>query len=116
LYFFIFKPNKFYNKKGHEFSKKKYLKWEILLCLHVMTKELLWLGVTLVQYLSVVDALLVMMSSFVFEDLSRHGMRRANFGPLLLKSKTGQSAVIDVGTVGLIKEGTIKMRTFPVRA
>jgi indole-3-pyruvate monooxygenase len=62
------------------------------------------------------DALLVMMSSFVFGDLLRHGMRIPKFGQLLLKSKTGQSAVIDVRTVGLIKEGTIKVRTFPLGA
>ncbi|GJN28113.1 hypothetical protein PR202_gb16196 [Eleusine coracana subsp. coracana] len=69
--------------------------------LHVMTKELIRLGMTLVRYLPVnmVDALLLMMSSFVFGDLSRHGIMRPKVGPLLLKSKTGRSAVIDVGTV-----------------
>jgi indole-3-pyruvate monooxygenase len=30
-------------------------------------------------------------------------------GPMILKSKTGRSAVIDVGTVGLIKKGIIKV-------
>jgi hypothetical protein len=32
------------------------------------------------------DALLVLMSSFVFGDLLRHGMRIPKFGQLLLKS------------------------------
>ncbi|XBI75373.1 hypothetical protein VPH35_068752 [Triticum aestivum] len=31
-------------------------------------------------------------------------------GPMILKSKTGRSAVIDVGTVGLIKKGIIKVQ------
>jgi indole-3-pyruvate monooxygenase len=30
-------------------------------------------------------------------------------GPMMLKSKTGRSAVIDVGTVGLIKKGIIQV-------
>jgi hypothetical protein len=62
------------------------------------------------------DAFLVMMSSFVFGGLSRHDMRIPKFGPLLVKSKPDRSAVIDAGIVGLIKEGTIKVRTFPLRA
>ncbi|KAL6598545.1 hypothetical protein ACP70R_046244 [Stipagrostis hirtigluma subsp. patula] len=78
---------------------------------HVMTKELIRLGMTLVQYLPVnmVDSLLVTMSNFVFGDLSRHGIVRPKIGPLLLKSNTGRSAVIDVGTVGFIKRGMIKV-------
>ncbi|XP_073359687.1 probable indole-3-pyruvate monooxygenase YUCCA11 [Aegilops tauschii subsp. strangulata] len=31
-------------------------------------------------------------------------------GPMILKSETGRSAVIDVGTVGLIKKGIIKIQ------
>ncbi|TVU26142.1 hypothetical protein EJB05_28678 [Eragrostis curvula] len=78
---------------------------------HVMTKELIRLGMTLVQYLPVnmVDTVLVTMSNFVFGDLSRHGIARPKKGPLLLKSETGRSAVIDVGTVRLIKQGMIKV-------
>ncbi|KAL6637133.1 hypothetical protein ACP70R_024705 [Stipagrostis hirtigluma subsp. patula] len=78
---------------------------------HVMTKELIRLGMTLVQYLPVnmVDAFLVTASNFVFGDLSRHGIVRPKIGPLLLKSNTGRSAVIDVGTVDLIKRGMIKV-------
>jgi indole-3-pyruvate monooxygenase len=63
---------------------------------------------------SIVDDLLVRMSDFVFGDLSRHGIVRPKLGPLLLKAKIGRSAVIDVGTVGLIKNGTIKVRIFPL--
>ncbi|TVU25893.1 hypothetical protein EJB05_28411, partial [Eragrostis curvula] len=74
--------------------------------LHVMTKEIMRFGMTLVKYmpLNMVDALLVMMSNFVFSDLSRHGIVRPKFGPLLIKSKTGRSAVIDVlGNISKIK-------------
>ncbi|XP_051220593.1 probable indole-3-pyruvate monooxygenase YUCCA10 [Lolium perenne] len=79
--------------------------------IHVMTKELIRSGMTLVQYLplKVVDSLLVMMAKFIFGDLSRHGITRPKIGPLLLKSETGRSAVIDVGTAGLIKKGVIKV-------
>jgi len=61
-----------------------------------------------------VDDLLVRMSNCVFGDLSRHGIVRPEKGPLLLKAKTGRSAVIDVGTIGLIKKGTIKVSIFPL--
>ncbi|CAL4992033.1 unnamed protein product [Urochloa decumbens] len=78
---------------------------------HVMTKEIIRFGMTLVQHTPVnaVDDLLVRMSKFLFGDLSKHGIVRPETGPLLLKEKTGRSAVIDVGTVGLIKKGTIKV-------
>ncbi|CAN6373202.1 unnamed protein product [Urochloa humidicola] len=78
---------------------------------HVVTKEIIRLGMTLIQEMPVnaVDDLLVRMSNFVFGELSRFGIVRPKKGPLLLKAETGQSAVIDVGTVGLIKNGTIKV-------
>ncbi|KAG2563767.1 hypothetical protein PVAP13_8KG360104, partial [Panicum virgatum] len=65
---------------------------------HVVTKEIIRLGMSLVQHTPVnaVDDLLVRLSKFVFGDLSRHGI-----------AKTGRSAVIDVGTVGLIKKGVL---------
>jgi hypothetical protein len=62
---------------------------------------------------NVVDDLLVRLSNFIFGDLSRHGIVRPKIGPLLLKARTGRSAVIDVGTVGLIKKGVIKVSIFP---
>ena len=79
-----------------------------------MTKEIIRLGMTLVQHtpVNVVDDLLVRLSNFVFGDLSRHGIVRPKIGPLLLKAKTGRSAVIDVGTVGLIKKGVIKVSIY----
>ncbi|CAL4979272.1 unnamed protein product [Urochloa decumbens] len=78
---------------------------------HIMTKEIIRLGMTLAQHtpVNVVDDLLLRISNFVFGDLSRHGIMRPKISPLLLKEKTGRSAVIDVGTIGLIKKGTIKV-------
>ncbi|RLM69307.1 hypothetical protein C2845_PM17G13810 [Panicum miliaceum] len=78
---------------------------------HVVTKEIIRLGMTLVRHIPIndVDDLLERMSNFVFGDLTRHGIVRPKLGPLLLKAKTGRSVVIDVGTVGLSKDGAIKV-------
>uniref|UniRef100_A0ACD5XLS6 Uncharacterized protein n=1 Tax=Avena sativa TaxID=4498 RepID=A0ACD5XLS6_AVESA len=54
------------------------------------------------------DNLLVMEEKFIFGDLSRHGITMSKMGPMILKSKTGRSSVIDVGTVGLIKKASSK--------
>ncbi|VAH54637.1 unnamed protein product [Triticum turgidum subsp. durum] len=84
--------------------------WSIVI--HVMTKELIRLGMRLALRLplNLVDNLLVMAANFIFGDLSRYGIRRPKVGPMILKSETGRSAVIDVGTVGLIKKGIIKVQ------
>jgi indole-3-pyruvate monooxygenase len=76
-----------------------------------MTKELIRLGMTLAHHLplNLVDNLLVMAAKFIFGDLSRNGITMPKMGPMMLKSKTGRSAVIDVGTVGLIKKGIVKV-------
>ena len=76
-----------------------------------MTKELIRLGMTLARRLplNLVDNLLVMAANFIFGDLSRYGIRRPKVVPMILKPETGRSAVIDVGTVGLIKKGIIKV-------
>ncbi|XP_037489918.1 probable indole-3-pyruvate monooxygenase YUCCA10 [Triticum dicoccoides] len=80
--------------------------------IHVMTKELIRLGMRLALRLplNLVDNLLVMAANFIFGDLSRYGIRRPKVGPMILKSETGRSTVIDVGTVGLIKKGIIKVQ------
>ncbi|CAM0153085.1 unnamed protein product [Urochloa decumbens] len=78
---------------------------------HIMTKGLMRLGMTLVQHVpvTIADFLIVTVANFTFGDLSRHGIVRPKTGPLLLKAKTGRSSVIDVGTTGLIKKGIIKV-------
>jgi indole-3-pyruvate monooxygenase len=59
--------------------------------------------------MKLVDDLIVMMANFIFGDLTRHGITRPKKGPFVVKSETGRSAVIDVGTVGLIKKGNIEV-------
>ncbi|XBI96665.1 hypothetical protein VPH35_032921 [Triticum aestivum] len=78
--------------------------------IHVMTNELIRLGMTLAHCLplNIVDKLLVMAAYLIFGDRSQHGITRPKIGPMTLKSETGRSVVIDVGTVGLIKKGIIK--------
>ncbi|KAF8701642.1 hypothetical protein HU200_033481 [Digitaria exilis] len=79
--------------------------------IHILTKELIRFGMTLVQHVpvAIVDSLIVTVANFIFGDLSRYGIVRPKPGPLRQKSKTGRSSVIDVGTVGLIKKGIIKV-------
>ncbi|KQK13760.1 hypothetical protein BRADI_1g12306v3, partial [Brachypodium distachyon] len=53
--------------------------------IHVMTKELIRLGMTLVRHLPPkwVDHLLMMMADFVFGDLSKYGIMRPKKDPLV---------------------------------
>ncbi|KAM0940579.1 putative indole-3-pyruvate monooxygenase [Dioscorea sansibarensis] len=78
---------------------------------HVMSKEMIYLGMVLVKYLpvKVVDALLVMLTRLKYGDLSKYGIVRPKDGPLTIKISTGKSAVIDVGTVHKIKTREIKV-------
>ncbi|CAD6254021.1 unnamed protein product [Miscanthus lutarioriparius] len=78
---------------------------------HIMTKGLIRLGMTFVQYIpiTIVDLFIANIADFIFGDLSKYGIVRPRIGPLLLKSKTGRSCVIDVGTAGLIKKGIVKV-------
>ncbi|OEL14393.1 putative indole-3-pyruvate monooxygenase YUCCA10 [Dichanthelium oligosanthes] len=78
---------------------------------HIMTMELIRFGMTLVKHvpITIVDWIIVNIANVIFGDLSKHGIVRPKTGPLDLKSKTGRSSVIDVGTVGLIKKGIIKV-------
>ncbi|KAK3139493.1 hypothetical protein QOZ80_5AG0384130 [Eleusine coracana subsp. coracana] len=80
--------------------------------LHIMTKGLIRLGMKLSKWnipIKFVDFILVTLAYFFFGDLSKHGIIRPNMGPLFLKAKTGRSAVIDVGTIELIKKDVIKV-------
>ncbi|CAL4983650.1 unnamed protein product [Urochloa decumbens] len=58
----------------------------IVVCsqVHIMTKEIIRLGMTLVQHTPVnaVDDLLVRMSKFLFGDLSKHGIVRPETGTI----------------------------------
>ncbi|WVZ88774.1 hypothetical protein U9M48_035249 [Paspalum notatum var. saurae] len=80
------------------FSLHKYVQ------LHVMTKGL----INLVS-IKFADFIIVTLANIGLGDLSRYGILRPNMGPLLLKAKTGRSAVIDVGTTEFIKKEAIKV-------
>ncbi|KAK8587676.1 hypothetical protein V6N12_022159 [Hibiscus sabdariffa] len=78
---------------------------------HVVTKEIVRLGMVLSKYVSVgiVDFMAVWMSKIVFGDLSKYGIHRPKQGPFYLKATAGRAPVIDVGTIGKIKSKEIKV-------
>ncbi|XP_024319173.1 probable indole-3-pyruvate monooxygenase YUCCA10 [Brachypodium distachyon] len=78
----------------------------------IRSPELIHLGMVLAKWhipLKFVDFILMVLAYLLFGDLSKYGIVRPRMGPLLLKAKTGRSAVIDVGTTELIKKGDIKV-------
>ncbi|XP_057455536.1 probable indole-3-pyruvate monooxygenase YUCCA10 [Lotus japonicus] len=79
--------------------------------LNVITKELIHQGMRMVKYLpvQVVDKVITFLGNLKYGDLTQFGIYQPKHGPLYAKYLTGKSAVIDVGTVGKIKEGEIKV-------
>ncbi|CAK8565095.1 unnamed protein product [Lathyrus sativus] len=78
---------------------------------HVFTRDMIRIGMRLVQYLPVwiVDTIIIFQAKRKYGDLSKYGIYRPKDGPLYLKNITGKSAVIDVGTIEKIKNGAIKV-------
>ncbi|KAI3903640.1 hypothetical protein MKW98_032294 [Papaver atlanticum] len=76
---------------------------------HVLTKEMVYLGMVLLKYLPVscVDPLINTLSYLSYGDLSKYGIHRPAAGAFEIKAKAGRSPVIDVGTVEGIKNGLI---------
>ncbi|RZC44220.1 hypothetical protein C5167_037171 [Papaver somniferum] len=72
---------------------------------HVLTKEMVYLGMVLLKYLPVrcVDPLINTLSYLSYGDLSKYGIHRPAAGAFEIKAKAGRSPVIDVGTVERIK-------------
>lgn len=56
-----------------------------------------------------VDQFLLLMSRFMLGDTARLGLHRPKLGPLELKTKSGKTPVLDVGTLAKIKAGNIKV-------
>ncbi|CAK8564800.1 unnamed protein product [Lathyrus sativus] len=79
--------------------------------LHVVTRDMIRIGMWLVQYFPVyiVDTIITLQAKLKYGDLSKYGIYRPKDGPLYIKNVTGKSAVIDVGTIEKIKEGSIKV-------
>ncbi|GMI94810.1 YUCCA2 [Hibiscus trionum] len=56
-----------------------------------------------------VDRFLLLASRFVLGDTEKFGFRRPKIGPLELKSISGKTPVLDLGTIAKIKSGNIKV-------
>ncbi|KAA8534985.1 hypothetical protein F0562_029988 [Nyssa sinensis] len=57
-----------------------------------------------------VDEFLLLMSRFMLGDTAQLGFHRPKLGPLELKSMSGKTPVLDVGTLAKIRTGDIKVR------
>ncbi|CAO2198308.1 unnamed protein product [Urochloa humidicola] len=79
--------------------------------LHILTKRILNLGVTLGFYLPVwmIDMLALFLCYLVFGDTSKHGIKRPAIGPFTMNRQTSALPVIDVGTYKKIKSGEIQV-------
>lgn len=60
-----------------------------------------------------VDCILLWTARTIFGDTARLGLKRPAFGPLELKSLSGKTPVLDVGTFAKIKSGDIKVCLMP---
>ena len=83
---------------------------------HVLPQEMLGrstfaLSMWLLKWLPVciVDRFLLLMSHLMLGDTSQFGLIRPELGPLQLKSMSGKTPVLDVGTLAKIKTGEIKV-------
>ncbi|KAK3161856.1 hypothetical protein QOZ80_1BG0082330 [Eleusine coracana subsp. coracana] len=84
---------------------------------HVLPREMLGLStfglsMLLLKWLPVhvVDRILLLIARAMLGDTARLGLKRPTFGPLELKSLSGKTPVLDVGTFAKIKSGDIKIR------
>ncbi|KAF3440585.1 hypothetical protein FNV43_RR18869 [Rhamnella rubrinervis] len=78
---------------------------------HVLTRDMVFLGMKLLQYLPVktVDSMLLTMAKLVFGNLSKCGIHRPKQGPFAFKAATGKTPVIDRGAVEKIQAGEIEV-------
>ncbi|RAL46301.1 hypothetical protein DM860_015294 [Cuscuta australis] len=79
---------------------------------HIFSREMIRAGMILLKYvpLYMVDAVISWYAKLKHGDLSKYGLRAPAHGPFYLKSLTGRSPVIDVGTVSKIKAGVIQVQ------
>lgn len=57
----------------------------------------------------VADRLLLFLSYFLFGNTAKFGLPRPRIGPLQLKTQSGKTPVMDVGTLQKIKSGYVKV-------
>ncbi|XP_048134068.1 probable indole-3-pyruvate monooxygenase YUCCA4 [Rhodamnia argentea] len=83
---------------------------------HVLPREMLGFstfGVAMVLLkwlpLRLVDKILLLIANITLGNTDQLGLRRPKTGPLELKTATGKTPVLDVGTLSQIKSGKIKV-------
>jgi indole-3-pyruvate monooxygenase len=78
---------------------------------HYFTKEMVYVGMTLLNYLSIdkVDKLMLVMSKLMYGDLSKYGLVRPKEGPFAMKFSGGRTPTVDVGCIKRIKKGKVKV-------
>ncbi|KAJ1694359.1 hypothetical protein LUZ63_011057 [Rhynchospora breviuscula] len=83
---------------------------------HVLPREILGIStfaisVAMMRWLpiQVVDKILVSLARVMLGDLESYGIKRPKLGPLELKDREGKTPVLDIGTLGKIKTGEIKV-------
>ncbi|KAF7816764.1 putative indole-3-pyruvate monooxygenase YUCCA11 [Senna tora] len=76
---------------------------------HVLTKEMVMVGMHLGKYVGVemVDRLMIVLSKLKYGDMSKYGLRRPKEGPFFVKAARGRAPTIDVGCVHQIKAGKV---------
>lgn len=76
-----------------------------------MGKSTFELAVMLIKWLPVwmVDKILLLLAWLVLGDVEKYGLRRPSTGPLELKNREGRTPVMDIGALGKIRSGDIKV-------
>lgn len=83
-----------------------------LVQVHVFQDNHIKVGMEMLEMglpMDVVDQIVLKLGHIMFGDLSEYGITRPTRGPFYLKSTTGRSAIIDVGTIDKIKAQEIKV-------
>ncbi|KAF5196940.1 Indole-3-pyruvate monooxygenase yucca6 [Thalictrum thalictroides] len=79
--------------------------------LHILNREMAYMALVMVKYLPlhIIDGAVVLLSKFIYGDITKYGLNRPEEGPFFLKVKYGKYPVIDVGTFQKIKSGEIQV-------
>ncbi|BAS95011.1 indole-3-pyruvate monooxygenase YUCCA2 [Oryza sativa Japonica Group] len=84
---------------------------------HILPREMLGqptfrLAMWLLKWLPIhiVDRILLLVARAILGDTSQFGLKRPSLGPLELKSLSGKTPILDIGTLAKIKSGDIKVR------
>lgn len=77
----------------------------------VLGKSTFELAVLLMKWLPLwlVDKILVVLAWLVLGNMEKYGLKRPSTGPLELKNTQGRTPVLDIGALGKIKSGEIKV-------